>query len=277
MSSHVSKFNILLIEPDKPHATSLKKLLVEELFSSTCLSEWVATLNYIKDPQTHTPDVIIINSYISGVSSMGINIEQVVSAVLHREDWHGVPTMLVRRRTDKVMDKFNQDENITKKLLSPFEQEDFLAATYTLLRKSLDGHIDEVNKQHIALGKMLQELLNLVKNRAEFSVIKNNLEKILDVIREHFKFEEDYMQPHDYPGFEEHKDNHQVLLNMIKGVITDLKKIQLPKLTTILVKLRADIYGDINDDKSYIDFLENSQKEIDQAIKYHISQSSQSE
>lgn len=271
MPNKISNFAILVVELGKANSPSVQELLINKIFNYQTLTDWSEALNYINNNTSPNPNLIIMNSNIMGKSSVGITMEQIITAILHRKTWNCIPTMLVRKRVDLNMDQFRKDENITKNLLTPFEHEDFLNAVYTLLKLSIDKHITEVNNQHIELSKRFQVLVALVKKQSPDAKIKASLQKVKEETQQHFQFEENHMQPHNYPGFETHHQKHQCLIKLLEQAVEIIKSLTQSQLIEFVQKLRTDIAGDLNDDKEYILFLNKVYKEIDEEIKNNLS------
>ncbi len=271
MPHRVSKFAILVIELGKANSPTVQEMLINEIFHFQALTDWSKAWNYINHKSSPNPDLIIINSNIVGKSAVGITIEQIISAILHRKSWNGIPTMLIRKRADLAMDQFRKDENICKHLSTPFEHEDFLNSVYTLIKQSIDKHIADVNNQHIQLSKRFQILEAMVKKNVPLEKIKACLEKIKQETQKHFVFEESYMQAHHYPDFVTHHQNHQALIKLLDHTMEIFQNLSASQLLEFLQNLRADIYGDINDDKEYILYLKGIHQEIDSEIQKYLS------
>jgi hemerythrin len=71
--------------------------------------------------------------------------------------------------------------------------------------------IKEVDKQHKELFDIGNELYSFTicnSNVDRHDDIKNIIEKLISYSEEHFKYEEFFMESHDYPDLKEHKNEH---------------------------------------------------------------------
>jgi hemerythrin len=79
--------------------------------------------------------------------------------------------------------------------------------------------IQRMDKQHDALFSTLNKLHDILMSHGDQSVIDKTLSHLIDQTRVHFQTEEAFMQEHNYPDYQDHKELHDVLLRQIEDVL----------------------------------------------------------
>ncbi len=69
--------------------------------------------------------------------------------------------------------------------------------------------IDEIDRQHKQLFVMVQNLSNCIDNDKDREGIKEAFLFLADYVKRHFALEERYMEGYEYPGYSEHKIEHE--------------------------------------------------------------------
>lgn len=69
--------------------------------------------------------------------------------------------------------------------------------------------IDEADKQHKMLVDTLNEVYEAMRDRATEDVIDGILKGLTDYVGVHFSFEEQLMKKHGFPGYDQHKQQHE--------------------------------------------------------------------
>jgi len=75
--------------------------------------------------------------------------------------------------------------------------------------------IEEIDKQHKKLCGIINDVCSAVAEHSEESEIFKLLDELLDYTQYHFKSEEQFLQQYNYPGFEEHKAEHDRLSSIV--------------------------------------------------------------
>ncbi|KOR31284.1 hemerythrin [Achromatium sp. WMS2] len=75
--------------------------------------------------------------------------------------------------------------------------------------------IQEIDEQHKVLINLLNSINEAVEQRRSLEVAKEILGKLIDYSRIHFSVEESLMRVLNYPGYDEHKELHQDLMDNI--------------------------------------------------------------
>lgn len=82
---------------------------------------------------------------------------------------------------------------------------------------------DEIDSQHRLLFAISNELLEIDNPVKQQDEIKYLIHHLVEYVDKHFRTEEDIFSKHSYPGFKEHKERHEEILNQIREVVTQSK------------------------------------------------------
>ncbi|HXK57545.1 MAG: hemerythrin family protein [Gammaproteobacteria bacterium] len=75
--------------------------------------------------------------------------------------------------------------------------------------------IEEIDAQHKVLAELINKMHTAIQDRHGNQVVREILEELSDYTRIHFAVEESLMRILDYPGYEEHHEQHQQLLEQV--------------------------------------------------------------
>lgn len=90
-----------------------------------------------------------------------------------------------------------------------------------LWKKSYEVKVPEIDMQHRRLVGLINELSDAMMIKQGFRTVPHVLEELLDYVQQHFTTEENLMQKLDYPGLEEHTQNHLAMTTKV----LELKKL----------------------------------------------------
>ncbi len=76
--------------------------------------------------------------------------------------------------------------------------------------------LDSMNKVHFKEVEIINTLLKHLENKADFEIISQSLEDLLEHVQEHFSGEEMLMQDSQYPSLNMHKADHDKVLNQLR-------------------------------------------------------------
>ncbi len=117
--------------------------------------------------------------------------------------------------------------------------------------------IKTFDEQHQVLFGLIDNLLAGVAENREHETVSNTLDALLEYTKDHFAAEEKEMLAHAYPDYEEHKKEHQKLLNNV---------------VAYYVKFRADDTLSTADLVRFlIDWLQNHIHEMDKKYAPHLA------
>jgi methyl-accepting chemotaxis protein len=87
-----------------------------------------------------------------------------------------------------------------------------------------DVGIEEINRQHKVLIKIINEIYHLQQNDRSGQMIRRVLEGMIDYTVNHFGYEEYLMQKYGYPDFDDHVASHKKLIGQVSSFVTRLDR-----------------------------------------------------
>ncbi len=119
--------------------------------------------------------------------------------------------------------------------------------------------IDQLDKQHLKLVKLIDQLLVMMNKTDYDKELLDVLSQLFQFSSEHFSTEEGYLKMAAYPKIEEHMEQHRSFENNLKGWV---QLFLMDKLDA------AELHGKLLDwfnthisgsDMEYVPFLEKAQ------------------
>ena len=116
--------------------------------------------------------------------------------------------------------------------------------------------IEEIDRQHMELVKLLNELHEAITQRRASSACVAILDKLVEYTRVHFTVEESLFRILGYPGYGPHHQEHEKLIDQIVGFQVKIKDEKSNVTFELLHFLRGWLTHHIlGTDKSYVPFL----------------------
>jgi len=81
--------------------------------------------------------------------------------------------------------------------------------------EELSVGVEEIDEQHKVLVGLVNEMHDAIHQRHGSEVVQEILAKLADYTRIHFAVEESLMRILNYPGYEDHKEQHEELLQHV--------------------------------------------------------------
>ena len=118
-------------------------------------------------------------------------------------------------------------------------------------------HIGQIDEQHKKLVGMLNDLFDAMKAGKGNDVLDNVLSQLIAYTKSHFATEERLMKAHGYPGYQEHKAEHD---DLTKQVLDFQQRFQA-RSTGLSMELMSFLKNWLinhiqGSDKSYAPFLQ---------------------
>ncbi|MCG7872357.1 MAG: response regulator [Candidatus Thiodiazotropha lotti] len=247
-------FSILLIEPPGIDSQLLQLMLTPEKFrvrTSECgLKAWNTILT------DDVPDLVVMDADLPQQGEIQITAVQLLEMMNNQAQWCNIPKVILASNSNTSILKISSVTSVNAIILKPYDPRRFIQEVYKSLTQHIESHIAEVNRQHIQLGTAFQELIKL-SEIGNTNDLKRNFTQLSHTIEKHFDFEEHFMARHNYPDFIDHHENHKQLLTIVENMKVEMAQSGKSITTKRIVKLRSDLFEDVNDDKQYIKFLTN--------------------
>ncbi len=122
--------------------------------------------------------------------------------------------------------------------------------------------IDSIDQQH----KKLINLINQLQTAIDYSTGKEfeqeALDELVDYTKTHFSYEEGLLRDNDYPGYEDHKIQHEKMFKKVEEVLSNYEHDQDSAMSDAVEFLKDWLIKHINGtDKEYSSYL------IDRGVK----------
>jgi len=75
--------------------------------------------------------------------------------------------------------------------------------------------IEEIDEQHKVLIRLINQMHEAIHHRKGNKIVEEILEELATYTKIHFAVEESLMRILGYPGYEEHRDSHEELLQQV--------------------------------------------------------------
>lgn len=98
---------------------------------------------------------------------------------------------------------------------------------------SLSVNVDEIDRQHMQLIRMINNLFDAMSAGKGKEIIEKTLIELFNYTRQHFSMEENYMTQYNYPVLSLHKNEHDKLTRQVIELVNEFKSGN----TTLSVKL----------------------------------------
>ena len=141
-------------------------------------------------------------------------------------------------------------------VLLPFINSKLAAARLVRWKPEYSVGIESIDAQH----RQLIELINRLQNTVDYATGGDYERAALDAVVEytvnHFRYEEELMQEHDYPSFETHRAEHQKMVARVEELLSAYRADEDRALQDALAFLKSWLINHINGtDQQYSEFL----------------------
>ncbi|MBU1172501.1 MAG: hemerythrin family protein [Proteobacteria bacterium] len=86
--------------------------------------------------------------------------------------------------------------------------------------------IDDIDSQHRLLFAIANEINDIHNPEDQEPEIKYLINHIRQYVKDHFAHEETFLEKHNYPELEKHKESHKIIIEEINHTLTSSKSIQ---------------------------------------------------
>lgn len=90
-------------------------------------------------------------------------------------------------------------------------------------RKEFETGVTEVDHEHQELVELINELHTQIGANAPRETVSGFLGEVFAKISAHFALEETVMRKHDYDEYEDHKSDHEKLLDDLRDIMDDFE------------------------------------------------------
>ncbi|MES9829191.1 MAG: response regulator [Candidatus Thiodiazotropha sp.] len=241
-------FTTLLIEPPGIDSQLIDLMLAPEKFLVTKAECGPAAWNLIIESEP--PDLVIIDTDLPLKGNVHIGASRLMELMSSRPDWSKIPKLVLTSHSSSSIFQQTTKKNVCAAILKPYDPRRFIQEVFNCIRKRLDAHIKEINRQHIQLGTEIKNVCNMTNQED----IKESLGMIHSHIESHHAFEEQFMSQHCYPDFIDHQKGHKQMLKDTEILIDEIYSSNPNGAIEKMKQLNVVVF-DEDQDKKYISFL----------------------
>lgn len=144
----------------------------------------------------------------------------------------------------------------------PFLHKRFFSGDFVEWREEYSVGIPSIDVQHKRLLSLINQLQTAVDYQTDDSFVDEALGELVDYTRTHFVYEEGLMKDNGYPLFEEHKKEHDAMVEQVKEFLERYKKNKEETIEEVTKFLKNWLISHINGtDKGYSSYL------VDKGVK----------
>lgn len=127
---------------------------------------------------------------------------------------------------------------------------------YVTWKEEYSVGIESIDKDHQKLLNLINQFQTAVNYRTGEQFEKEALEAVVDYTITHFKREEDLLEKYEFPGFAEHKAQHQKMIQQVENCMAKHSEERQQSMQYGADFLRDWLINHINGtDKEYSQFL----------------------
>ncbi|MCB1774189.1 MAG: response regulator [Gammaproteobacteria bacterium] len=240
-------FSVYLVDDNPWHVEPVRCLLDEEAFTLTHWHSPRDAWNGINE--SIASDLVILDLDVEGEGSGGLAFADLIDHL--RVRWPQVPLIVLSGQLDTDTVMRSRTHDVRAVVRKPYDIRYLLTTIYGILRDGLDAHIHELNRQHVQLTREFHRL------QAQETPVQTQVNRALQLLSRHFRFEEDFMATHAYPQAREHKAAHDKLL-LHAQALTRGGAVRAEAIG----RFWRGVESDINDDAGYLAYLEGIHEQL---------------
>jgi len=141
-------------------------------------------------------------------------------------------------------------------IIIPFIHDKIVGKRFVQWKESYSVDNKDIDDDHKKLLGMINQLQTAVHYQTDEGTIEQTLNDLIDYTKYHFSREEKIMQDHDYPDFEEHKQEHAKMVAQVTQFIDEYRVDKTRTIDNVLQFLKAWLINHINgSDQKYRPYL----------------------
>ncbi len=138
----------------------------------------------------------------------------------------------------------------------PFIHDKIVGKRFVEWNDSLSVGIDSIDNDHKKLLGMINQLQTAAHYHTDDELIEKTLNDLVDYTKYHFAREEDMMRDNNYPDFEEHKQQHEQMVQQVTQFINEYRIDKTRTIDNVTLFLKTWLINHINgSDQDYAPFL----------------------
>ena len=240
-------FQIGIIEDHPSNAELLTQLFLSEIYA---VKHWEAARDAWNGVNNNDPmDLVVLDLDVDQNHSRSVNYFQLLDHI--RVRWNSSRVIALTALNKQELAERGRLIRAHATVHKPYNIRNLFKLSHNLLEDMLSENINDLNSQHRSLAYQFRRLINTSPGA------DSKPEAVLQNLHDHFRFEETFMTRHNYPDRGQHASNHLKILEKAKQILhrsnTDTESLQ---------RLWREVSSDVNDDQSYMQFLEEIHKSL---------------
>lgn len=143
-------------------------------------------------------------------------------------------------------------------VIIPFIHDRIVARRFVEWKDSLSVGVKTIDDDHKKLLGMINQLQTAAHYHTDEELVESTLNDLVDYTMYHFEREERLMQEHNYPGFEDHKKQHQAMVAQVSKFIDEYRVDKTRTIDQVIMFLKTWLLNHINgSDQEYAPYLQD--------------------
>jgi len=123
---------------------------------------------------------------------------------------------------------------------------------------NLSVGIDEIDEEHKKLLGMINQLQTAAHYHTDDTLVESTLNDLIDYTKYHFSREEELLQKHNYPDYDDHKKQHEAMVEQVTKFIDEYRVDKTRTIENVVLYLKTWLINHIKgSDQRYAGFLKN--------------------
>jgi len=106
----------------------------------------------------------------------------------------------------------------------PFLHKRMVKRRFVEWRDEYSVGIEAIDKDHKRLLNLINQLQTAVHYQTEDTFVDEAIDALVDYTKSHFAREEKLMQDHEYPGYTEHKKEHEAMIAKVGELLEEIQR-----------------------------------------------------
>ncbi|MFW2373695.1 MAG: bacteriohemerythrin [Gammaproteobacteria bacterium] len=140
----------------------------------------------------------------------------------------------------------------------PYIHDKIVSNRFVQWNDSLSVGIDSIDADHKRLLGMINQLQTAAHYHTDDEMIEKTLNELMAYTQYHFTREEEIMQANGYPDFDEHKQQHQNMVNEVSKFIDEYRVNKTRTIDNVTLFLKTWLINHIKgSDQEYAPYLKD--------------------
>lgn len=141
----------------------------------------------------------------------------------------------------------------------PVVHDKIVSRRFIKWKKSFSVGIDLIDEDHKKLLGMINQLQTAAHYQTDDALIESTLNELIEYTKYHFSREEQLMEKNNYPDYEEHKKQHEQMVNQVTQFINEYRVDKTRTIDNVVMYLKTWLVNHINgSDQKYTPYMKDT-------------------